>query len=194
MASIKTFISPTFDRDPKTGAMVQRTGTGVPFAGYGGTASTAANSGPQWAINNAIPGLQGLTKGATDIIGNALSGLPSASEARLENAYFGAGSGLDPTSDFLRNRGYDLYKRKAEQRQRGGIQDLLSLIGTYSGAVVPSPGEELGAQQQSADRAQRGAEFGATMNFEREQYRKSLELLDQLLGPSSGTGIYGPSY
>lgn len=151
---------------------------------------TATGTGGQWAINNAIPGLPGLTAGATNIINNALTGLPSPSESRLENAYFGAGSGLDPTSDFLRNRGYDLFKRKAEQRQRGGIQDLLSMVGTYSGAVAPTPGQEIGAQQQSADRAQRASEFSTTFNFEQEQYKKALQLLDQLLSPAGGTGAY----
>lgn len=154
-------------------------------------AQTPTGTSGQSAINQAIPGLPGLTKGATDIINNALLGLPSSSEARLENAYFGAGSGLDPTSDFLRNRGYDLYKSKANERQRGGIQDLLSLIGTYSGSVVPTPGEQLGASSAAASRAQQGAQFNATMNFEREQYQKSLELLDQLLSsPAGGTGYY----
>lgn len=149
-----------------------------------------ANTGGQWAINNAIPGLPGLTKGATDIINNALTGLPSPSESRLENAYFGAGSGLDPTSDFLRNRGYDLFRRRAEARQRGGVQDLLSMVGTYSGAVAPTPGQEIAAQQQSADRAQRANEFNTTFNFEQQQYKKALQLLDQLLSPAGGTGSY----
>lgn len=151
---------------------------------------TTTGTGGQYAINNAIPGLQGLTAGATNIINNALTGLPSPSESRLENAYFGAGSGLDPTSDFLRNRGYDLFKSKANERQRGGIQDLLSLVGTYSGAVAPTPGQEISAQQQSADRAQRASEFNTTFNFEQEQYKKALQLLDQLLSPAGGTGSY----
>lgn len=145
-------------------------------------------AGGSWAINAAIPGLPGLTQSATNVINNALTGLPSVSEERLGNAYFGASSGLDPTSDFLRNRGYDLFKRKAEQRQRGGIQDLMSLVTSYSGAVAPTPGQEIGAQQQSADRAQRASEFSQTLGFEREQYNKALKLLDQLLGnPAGGT-------
>lgn len=147
---------------------------------------------PNWAINSAIPGLSGLTQSATNIIRNGLEGLPSPDETRLSNAYFGAGSGLDPTSDFLRNRGYDLYKTKANQRQRQGIQDLLALVGGYSGTVTPTPGQEIGAQQASADRAQRAGEFNATFGFEREQYNKQLELLQKYLGnPAGGTGTYG---
>jgi len=145
-----------------------------------------------WAINQAIPGLEGMTRSATGIINNALQGLPSASESRLSNAYFGAQSGLDPTSDFLRNRGYDLYKRNANQFQRQGVQDLLSLVGGYSGTVAPTPGQEIGAQQASADRGQRAAEFNSTMGFEREQYQKQLELLQKYLGnPAGGTGTFG---
>ena len=111
-----------------------------------------------YAINTAIPGLPGLTKNATDIIGNLLTGLPSPDQARQENAYFGAGSGLDPTSDFLRNRGYDLYGQKAEQRKQTGLQDLLALIGGYSGTVAPTPGQQIGQEESQADRAQRAAE------------------------------------
>jgi hypothetical protein len=111
-----------------------------------------------YAINAAIPGLSGLTKSATDIISNLLGGLPSADQARQENAYFGAGSGLDPTSDFLRNRGYDLYGQKSEQRKQTGLQDLLSLIGGYSGTVAPTPGQQIGQQESQADRAQRASE------------------------------------
>lgn len=152
----------------------------------------APQSRSQWAIGNAIPGLPGLTSSATNIISSALNGIPSPSESRLQNAWFGAGSGLDPTSDFLRNRGYDLYRGKAQQNQQRGIQDLLALVGGYSGTVVPTPGQELGAQQQAADRGQRGAQFNATMGFEREQYNKQLQLLQQYLGnPAGGTGRNG---
>lgn len=157
-------------------------------------ASTGANN---WQINQAIPGLPGLTKSATGIIQSALEGLPSPSEARLENAYFGAGSGLDPTSDFLRNRGYDLYNRKANQRQQQGFQDLLALVGGYSGTVAPTPGQEIQERTSMAQLGQQGADSAARLGFEREQYGKQLELLQKYLGnPAGGTGGYnsGVSY
>lgn len=121
------------------------------------TNSNAPGSG----ILSALPGLPGLTKSSTDIISNLLNGLPSVDQARQSNAYFGAASGLDPTSDFLRNRGYDLYGQKAEQRKQTGLQDLLALIGGYSGTVAPTPGQEIGQQESQADRAQRAAEAAA---------------------------------
>lgn len=149
------------------------------------------SGGAGTALGKAIPGLPGLTKSATDIISNALSGLPSPSQTRMENAWFGAGSGLDPTSDFLRNRGFDLYNLRGEQRQRGGLQDLLSLVGGYSGTVAPTPGEQIGASTAAANRAQQAAQFNAQLGFEREQMAKQLELVQKYLGnPAGGTGGY----
>jgi len=116
----------------------------------------------QYAINSAITGLSGLTKGATDIIGNLLSGQTPTEPSRLANAYFGANSGLDPTSDFLTRRGLTLYGQEDERRKQSGIDNLLKLIGGYSGAVAPTPGQEIGQQESQADRAQRAAE--AAMN------------------------------
>lgn len=63
---------------------------------------------PNAILNSAIPGFDTLTGSASDIVKNALSGLPSTANARLQNAYFGAGTGLDSRSGFLTNRGFDL--------------------------------------------------------------------------------------
>lgn len=160
----------------------------------------------QYAINQAIPGLSGLTQSATGIIDSALRGLPSPSESRLQNAYFGAGSGLDPGSDFLRNRGFDLYKRDANARQQQGFNNLLGLVQGYSGTVAPTPGQELQDRQQSAQLAQSESQFGRNLDlqnaqlgqqanqfnqnfgFEQEQWKKQLQLLDQYLNPAGGTG------
>jgi hypothetical protein len=143
-----------------------------------------------YQIENAIPGLSGLTRSATGIIQNALNGMPSPNNARLANAYFGAGSGLDPTSDFLRNRGYDLYRNEANQRQRQGFQDLLSLVGGYSGTVAPTPAQEVGAQQNQQQINNQASQFGQSLGFERQQYDKQLELLTKYLGPGGGSN-YG---
>lgn len=145
-------------------------------------------AGGQWAISQAIPGLAGMTANATGIINNALTGLPSPSESRLENAYFGSRSGLGiapggvPGDDFLTNRGYDLYKRKAREQQRGGIQDLATMIGTYSGNVVPTPGQEIGQRESAADRGQRASEFSQSLSFQQQQYNDQKALLKQLTG------------
>lgn len=119
---------------------------------------TNTNDPSRFAINTVLPGLPGLTKSATDVIGNLLNGMPSVDQARQANAYFGASSGLDPTSDFLRNRGYDLYGAKGEERKQTGLKDLLALIGGYSGTVAPTPGQQIGQEESQADRAQRAAE------------------------------------
>lgn len=137
-------------------------------------------------IEQAIPGLGGLTASASNIIRSALSGVPNPSEARLANAYFGAGSGVDPTSEFLQRRGFDLYGRMANQRQQQGIQDLLGLVSTYSGAVAPTPGQEMADRQQAAQLQQQGSQFNRNFGFEQEQWKKSLSLLDQYLTPQAG--------
>jgi len=149
----------------------------------------------QWAINQAIPGLPGLTTSATNIIANALSGIPSPSQSRLENAYFGSASGLDPTSDFLRNRGFDLYKAQANAQQQQGLGNLNNLVGAYSGNVAPTPGQEMQNAQFGQQLAQQGSQFGANLGFEREQWQTQLDLLQKYLGgPAGGTGSYLPNY
>ena len=146
-----------------------------------------------YALESAIPGLPRLSKSATNIIGAALDGLPSPSESRLSNAYFGAGSGLDPTSDFLRNRGFDLYRRNANARQQQGINDLLNLVGTYSGNVAPTPGQEMQDRQQTAQLQQQGQQFQSQFGFEQQQWQKQLELLNKYLSnPAGGTGGTAP--
>lgn len=139
-----------------------------------------------YQIENAIPGLSRLSKSASALIESMLSGQASPSESRLANAYFGAGSGLDPTSDYLRNRGFDLYKRDSSARKQQGFKDLLSLVGTYSGAVAPTPGQELQNTQQTNQLNQQQNQFNSNLGFEREQYNKQLELVNQYLGPGGG--------
>lgn len=119
----------------------------VPTAGTGSSAPNMSS-----ILESGIPGFGGLTRSATGIIGNLLTGLPSPSLARRENAYFGQASGLgssntDPTHDFLRNRGFDLYGEKAEQRQQTGLKDLLALLAGYSGSVVPTTGQVMQGNQ-----------------------------------------------
>ena len=141
-----------------------------------------------WAINQAVPGLSGLTSSASGIIQNALSGIPSPSLSRLSNAYFGAGSGMDPTSDFLRNRGFDLYRTQAQGQQRQGIQDLATLLGSTAGTVAPTPGQELQNTQAQRSLAEQSSQFSQNLGFEREQYNKQLELLNKYLGGGGGGG------
>jgi len=140
-----------------------------PFAGSALPTVTGSTGNPLGSpdmttiLNQAIPGFSGLTKSATDVIGNLLTGMPSPDLARQENAYFGARSGLgssntDPTHDFLRNRGFDLYGAKAEGRRQTGLEDLMKFLGTYSGAAVPTTGQ-----------VQQGGQFQQDFAFRQQQ-------------------------
>lgn len=108
-------------------------------------------------LNNAIPGLDGLTGRASSNVGQLLSGLPSAGPTQTANAYFGAGSGM-PGSDFIRNRGYDQYNQKAEGYKQRGFDDFLSLLKGASGTIAPTPGETAGNNQYYAGLQQRQTE------------------------------------
>lgn len=110
-------------------------------------------------LQDSIPGLDVLTNSATSNIGDQLNGLPSAGRARTDNAYFGINSGM-PTSDFTRNRGADLYHDRANQYEQQGFNNLLGLVGGYSGNVGTSAGQQqqqnqfntsTGLQQQGLD-------------------------------------------
>jgi len=96
-------------------------------------------------VNKAIPGYSGLTSSASSIVGNLMGGLPSAGPAQRANAYFGATSGM-PGSDFIRNRGFDLYGQQAEQYKQRGFDDFLKLLSGTVGTVTPNAGQQ---QQQS---------------------------------------------
>jgi len=105
-------------------------------------------------LNNAIPGLDNLTGRASSNVGQLLSGLPSAAPTQTANAYFGANSGM-PGSDFVRNRGYDLYNQKAEQYKSRGFDDFLNLLKGASGTIAPTPGEQAQNQQFGQNLRQR---------------------------------------
>lgn len=164
-----------------------------------------ASANSPWGINAAVPGLSGLTNSASGIIGNALNGLPSPSESRLQNAWYGSASGMDPTSHFLQNRGYDLYRGRANQQQQQGLQNYFGLLGATSGVLAPTPGQEFQNQQFGQSQAQQNNQFGqnqaqqagqfnADFGFQQQQWKKQLELLQQYLGPGAGTsGVGSPA-
>lgn len=109
-------------------------------------------------FEDAIPGFGELTSTATGNIKNLLSGLPSVDQTRLDNAYYGAGTGLGSTSPFLINRGRGLYGERAAANRQTGLQNFLSLIGAYSGNVVPNVGQQ---QQES--------QFGRSLALQRSE-------------------------
>lgn len=119
------------------------------------TATTAANSGNMMAeLERVVPGLSRNFSTASGNINELLSGLPSPSIARNANAYFGINSGM-PGSDFVRNRGFDLYNTQANQMKQQGLQDLLGLLGSVSGTAVATPGQAL-QDKQAAGQLQLG--------------------------------------
>lgn len=148
--------------------------------------TTTTPTTPQSSLQTAIPGLSNLTTAATGNIQNLLSGLPSASWARTANAYNGISSGQPATGgvgSFQENRGQDLYHQQAQQNQQTGLNDLLSLIGGYSGTVAPSAGQNLQNNQFYANLGQQGNEFNAT---------NSLQYLNTILSQLGGSGGGNP--
>lgn len=95
-------------------------------------------------VNQAIPGYSNLSRGASGVVGNLMGGLPSAAPTQRANAYFGTNSGM-PGSDFVRNRGFDLYGQQAEQYKQRGFDDFLKLLSGTVGTVTPTAGQQ---QQQ----------------------------------------------
>ena len=109
------------------------------------------------AMNKAIPGFSGLTQSASDIVGTLLKGLPSASPTQRANAYFGTASGM-PGSDFVRNRGFDLYGEEAEKYKQRGIDNLLAMLQGYSGTITPTTGQALQSDQFNQEIAMQKAQ------------------------------------
>lgn len=52
-----------------------------------------------------------------------------------------------PSSDFVRNRGADLYGQQADQYRQRGFDDFLQLLKGASGTIAPTPGEQAQNQQ-----------------------------------------------
>lgn len=119
-------------------------------------------------LGNAIPGLGRLTSTASSNTGALLSGLPSPNPTRRANAYFGTRSGM-PSSDFVRNRGFDLYGEKADQYQQRGFDDFLNLLKGVSGTIVPSTGEQVSGNQLSQNLNQRTIDSNQAINRENQQ-------------------------
>ncbi len=123
-----------------------------------------------------VPGFQGMSQTATGNIGALLNGMPSASPARRASAYFGASSGM-PGSDFVRNRGFDLYGEQAEGYKQRGLDNFLKLLQGYSGTVMPTAGQQLETQQFNTNLGNRQREFDVNEagrqqgdNFERMKW------------------------
>lgn len=147
-------------------------------------------------FEGAIPGFGDLTSTATSNIKNLLSGLPSVDQTRLDNAYFGAGTGLNPTSPFLINRGRGLYGERAEQQRQTGLQNFLSLIGQFSGNVVPNVGQQQQQSQFGQNLAFQGRESAASRASQESLAEQQLREQQRQFDIENNVGRYyrGPNY
>lgn len=148
-----------------------------------GQQNASTNVGPlqstQSILSRFLPDVGNLTTNASGVINNLLQGQPSPSLARRSNAYFGAQSGM-PNSDFVRNRGFDLYNQQGDQRQQQGIQDFLSLLGGYTGLTGQQNesnrfSQNLGLQdrQSAVQNSLNAAKIKDSLNVPKQEYSYS---------------------
>lgn len=112
-------------------------------------------------IGQAIPNFSGLTKSASSVIGNALSGqLPGDVQDLIKRnaATQAVMSGMPGSSNLsgslMGNRTLRDLGLTSLQRQDQGFKDLLSMVQGFSGTVAPTFGQ---AQEQENARAQYAA-------------------------------------
>lgn len=141
-------------------------------------------------INTAVPGASSLTQSASSIVGNLLKGLPGTSMARRANAYFGNASGM-PNSDFVRNRGFDLYNQQGDQRQQQGIQDLLSLIAGTTSPLLQQNSQEQQNAQFNQNLAENQRQFDLDYAERRSQFNRlnPKRIFEKRLIPMTGGGL-----
>jgi len=84
----------------------------------------------------------------------------------------GQGSGL--TSNY----GYNLYNQTGQKNQQVGMQDLLQMLGGYSGTVAPTVGQTQQNQQFYSGQAQQANEFQQTEQDRQNQML--MQLMSQL--------------
>jgi hypothetical protein len=159
-------------------------------------AATATTTLPQQNPNTSaflesvLPGIGNLTSSATGVIGNLLNGLPSVSQARTNNAYFGVGAGQPATGGvgtFTANRGADLYGQQAQQNRQTGLGDLLQTLGTYTGAALGNQGQQMQNNQAGASLSQQGSEFAAQNQIAQFQAMlQALQLGNNITGQLPG--------
>jgi hypothetical protein len=151
-------------------------------------------------LQGAIPGLNNLLGTASGNISNLLSGLPSAGMAQTTNAYAGATAGqpgqANALGTFLGNRGADLYNQQATGYQQTGLSDLLNLIGTSSGNLATTPGQNLQNTQFNQNLSQSGSEFNQSLAEQQftDQINALIGLSNAGFGGTGGGGGGGGGY
>lgn len=120
-------------------------------------------------LNQLIPNLPQATQKASSNIMDLLNGSPNPGLAQNASAYYGVTSGM-PGSDYVRNRGFDLYNTQADQRRQQGLQGLLSLLGGVSGTATLTPGEQ-----------QQNSQFNKTFGLQQQQLGQQQSQFNQNL-------------
>ncbi|MGO9704104.1 MAG: hypothetical protein ACLPYZ_02685 [Limisphaerales bacterium] len=146
--------------------------------------TTGSNQTPQAFLESVLPGVSNLTTSATGAIGNLLNGLPSASQARTTNAYWGVGAGQPGSgagsagdiNSFIGQRGTDLYGQQAQANQQTGLNDLLSTIGTYTSPALSNQSQQLQNQQFGQNLAQSGSQFNQSQAQQAAEYNQTNQL------------------
>ena len=161
--------------------------TTTPSAPATPTTGTTAN---QNFLESVLPGISNLTSSATGDIQNMLNGLPSVSQAKTNNAYFGVSAGQPDTGGvgtFTGNEGANLYGQQTQANQQQGLQNLFSSIGAYSQPILANQGQQLQNSQFGAAQGQQNNQF--QQNYQLQQFQAMLGALglgNQIVGQSQG--------
>lgn len=142
------------------------------------TTATANQPNGQSFLETVLPGIGGMTKSATGVIQDLLTGLPSVSKARTNNAYFGVGAGQPATGGvgtFTANRGADLYGQQAQQNRQQGLSSLFQAIGSYSSPILSNQGQQFQNNQANAGLGQQASQF--SQNYELQKFQAMLSAL-----------------
>ena len=169
---------------------------GVPPANPAAATTAGTGTDSQAFLESVLPGIGNLTTSATGVIGNLLNGLPSTSQARTTNAYWGVGAGTPAAgaggagdiNTFIGQRGTDLYGQQAQQNQQTGLQDLLSTIGTYTSPALANQGQQLQNQQFGQSLAQSGSQFNQSQGQQAAEFNQTNQL-QQLQTMLSALGL-----
>lgn len=151
---------------------------GKPAASGGRPATAGTGTNGQSFLESVLPGIGNMTSSATSVIQNLLNGLPSASRARTDNAYFGVGAGQPDTGGvgtFSGNRGADLYSQQAGANRQQGLSNLFQAIGSYSSPILQNQGQQLQNQQFGAQLGQNSSQF--QQNYQLQQFQAMLQAL-----------------
>jgi hypothetical protein len=149
------------------------------------------------SLNSVIPGFSKNSASASNLIRELLSGKLTSGERNAIADYgaeratlggmpgsTGQGGSLFANND-LRNIGL-----QSGQRQQQGVQDLLSMLGQYSGTVVPTAGQELQNQQFGQDLAFRTTQADRNLGLQQNEQDLNAAKFNELYGPKE----YGTNY